>query len=153
MSAPEILEPLLGSWTGTSTLFRPWMTPAESDSPSTATVERVVGGKFAALTYTWEIDGAPQEGMILLGQGKGGEVTAAWGDSWHMNPKLMFSTGSAGEGGAISVLGSYEAPPGPDWGWRTEIRTVEGGFEIVMHNISPDGEESIAVRNRYSRSS
>ena len=151
MSVPEILETVQGDWTGTSTLWLPWLTPPERESASTATVERVVGGKFAAVRYTWEHEGQGHEGLLLVGQTKAGEVTASWVDSWHMSAKIMFSTGSVGEGGAISVLGSFEAPPGPDWGWRTELRATDGGFEIVMHNISPEGEESIAFRNTYRR--
>ena len=151
MGVPEILDALGGDWTGTSTLWLPWLSPPERESPSTATVERAVGGKFVSLGYTWEYEGAAQEGLLLLGRARSGEVTAAWADSWHMSDKIMYCTGSAGEDGAISLLGSYEAPPGPDWGWKTEIRTTDGGFEIVMHNISPEGEESIAFRNTYQR--
>jgi hypothetical protein len=151
VSVPEILEALRGGWIGTSTLWLPWLSPPERESASTATVERAVGGKFVSLKYTWEYEGAAHEGLLLLGRARSGEVTAAWADSWHMSDKIMFCTGSAGEGGAISVRGSYEAPPGPDWGWRTEIRAADGGFEIVMHNVSPEGEESIAFRNTYRR--
>ena len=55
---------------------------------------------------------------------------------------------------------SYAAPTGPDWGWRTVIAPEGAGagagagadaFSIVMYNISPDGEETLAFRNDYAR--
>jgi hypothetical protein len=51
------------------------------------------------------------------------------------------------------MLGSYAAPPGPDWGWRITIRSASPAeFQIVMHNISPDGQEDLAVQIDYARS-
>jgi Protein of unknown function (DUF1579) len=154
VSAPEILEPLLGSWTGTNTLFRSWVEPPEPQevvSPSTAVVERVAGGRFVSIKYTWEVDGAPAEGILLVGHDpKSGEATAAWADSWHMGHALLLSKGTA-DARSINVLGSYAVPPHPDWGWRTEFRPTDGGWEFVMHNISPEGEEYFAVRGLYER--
>jgi len=42
--------------------------------------------------------------------------------------------------------GSYAAPPGPDWGWRTVIEIPDDdSFRMVMYNVSPEGKEELAV--------
>lgn len=55
---------------------------------------------------------------------------------------------------AADLRGSYEAPPGPDWGRRITIRSVSAAeLQIVMHNISPEGQEDLAVQLDYRRGS
>ena len=50
------------------------------------------------------------------------------------------------------MRGSYAAPPGPDWGWRIAIRPGDGSaLAIVMHNVTPGGEEAVAVEATYKR--
>ena len=45
------------------------------------------------------------------------------------------------------------APSSPDWGWRIELEVTElDEFEMRMYNISPQGEEELAVQARYDRS-
>ena len=153
MPPPQSLERLTGDWTGTSRLWRPWLTPPDTQSGSTATVAPAVGGKFLTIGYTWIVDGEAQEGLLLLGQRpKEGAVSAIWVDSWHMSDVPMVCSGTVDGAGVVNVLGSYAAPPGPDWRWRTVIDPArDGSFEIVMYNISPDGEETLAFRNRYQR--
>ena len=64
----------------------------------------------------------------------------------------MVCAGSMDDDGVIDVRGSYAVPPGPDWGWRTVIEPAgKDSLEIVMYNISPGGEETLAFRNRYER--
>lgn len=153
MSAPGSLKKLVGRWTGTSRLFRPWLSPEESASESSASVALAARGRFATIEYTWEVDGEPQEGLLLIGSENGdGAVQAVWIDSWHMSDKSLTCLGGIDGAGVIDILGSYAAPPGPDWGWRTVIDPGEGAsFEIVMYNISPEGEQMVAFRNRYER--
>lgn len=153
MSRLQSLEQLVGRWTGTSCLWRPWLPSPESESASAAVVALAARGKFITIAYTWDLDGEEQEGFILLGrEAKGSAVHASWVDSWHMSDKPMTCVGGMDDAGALAVLGSYAAPPGPDWGWRTVIaRTGENSFEIVMYNVTPDGQETIAVRSRYER--
>ena len=154
MTVPAALEFLLGSWTGTSRLWRPWLEPSDTASVSTATVGVVARGRFMTIDYTWELEGEAQQGLLLLGlEHKAGVVHAVWVDSWHMGEKPMTCTGTADEAGVVTVLGAYAAPPGPDWGWRTVLTpNAEGGsFEIVMTNIAPDGEETPAFHNHYAR--
>lgn len=152
MSAPDSLAGLQGAWTGEGTLIRPWITPPESSYRTTATVAIVAGG-FLRVDYTWSDEGTPQDGLLLLTEDKGAGVSAVWVDSWHQSQSFLISTGSRDPDGFVSVRGTYPAPPGPDWGWRTVVSVADGGFEIVMYNISPEGEEALAVRNRYGRAS
>jgi len=49
---------------------------------------------------------------------------------------------------------SCHAPPGPDWGWRTEFDTKDGdSFRIAMYNVPPGGEEELAFEAAYKRRS
>jgi hypothetical protein len=150
----EHIASLVGRWSGTSRLWRPWQFPVESDSGSTADVGLVAGSRFVTIRYTWACDGKDHEGLILLGrEPTGNVVNAAWVDSWHMSDKPLICTGTVDDPtGAVAVVGTYAAPPDPDWSWRTEIAPRgEAGFEIVMWNISPKGEETIAYRNVYEK--
>src|SRR5262245_41919027 len=104
-----------GSWRGTSTLQDPHCGIAE-ESPSTATVTALPSG--VRLDYAWSYQGKPQQGSILFGV-DGPTVTAPWTDTWHTGNQPMTCSGSAGP--ALSVRGSYAAPPGPDWGWRIDV--------------------------------
>jgi hypothetical protein len=148
------LEDLVGQWTGTSRLWRTWLSIPESDSRSTASVDLTANGRFITIEYTWACDGEDHEGFMLLGrEPTRNVVNAAWVDSWHMSDKPLICSGTVDDDtGAISVLGTYAAPPGPDWSWRTEIRPRgDAGFEIVMYNISPEGRDEMAFRNMYER--
>ena len=159
MTAPaaarlERLASFVGHWSGTSRLWRPWQSPAESDSASTADVALLANGHFLTVRYTWACDSKDHEGFMLFGrEGERNVVNAAWVDSWHMSDKPLICTGTVDERtGAIAVVGSYAARPDPDWDWRTEITPRgERAFEIVMYNITPKGEEAIAFRNVYER--
>ncbi len=69
----------------------------------------------------------------------------------------MLCEGDIQPDGAARVKGSYAAPPGPDWGWRITIKppiNAPGSgesFRMTMHNITPDGEEMLAVEAAYTR--
>ncbi len=70
----------------------------------------------------------------------------------HMSDKFMICQGAAEPDGAIVVRGSYAAPPGPDWGWRMVIGPGDGDtFRLIMYNISPDGQEDLAVEASYTK--
>jgi len=150
MEAFSRLIGLTGRWRGTYRLIVEPDQPAR-DSESTAVVAPVAGGRFARIDCGWEFEGNPQEGSILFGSDRErGVVTALWVDSWHTINKVMSCEGVAGA--SLDLLGSYAAPPGPNWGWRTVIDTPEpDSFRMVMYNISPAGKEHLAVDAVYRR--
>ena len=140
-----------GTWRGTSTLQDPH-SGLDDESASTATVTPVLGGRFVRIDYTWSYGGKPQEGSLLVGlQKKAETATAHWIDSFHNGEKVMACSGSAAEDGAVSVRGSYAAPPGPDWGWRIDVIPAGETLRIVHHNVWPEGKEELAVESRYTR--
>jgi hypothetical protein len=108
MNPLDLLATCAGSWRGISTLQDPHAGIAE-ESPSTATVTPESGG--ARLDYTWSYRGTPQQGSILLSL-DGPTLAARWTDSWHTGGKPMACSGPRGD--ALSLRGSYPAPPGPD---------------------------------------
>jgi hypothetical protein len=145
---------LLGSWSGESRLFTPWMPNPESASNSTLVVSPAAKGNFLSFAYTWSHEGVDHEGLLLVGNAnKAEEATAAWIDSWHMSGSVMQCKGSVDEPGVILLRGSYAVPPGPDWGWRIEVRSPSADeLALLMFNISPEGGEDIAVQADYKRS-
>jgi hypothetical protein len=116
-------------------------------------VAPVAGGRFARIDYTWGERDNPLDGSIFFGRdGERGVVTALWVDSWHMSDKVMTCEGVATGGDSIDVRGTYPAPPGPDWGWRTVVKTAEEDLlRMVMCNVSPEGKEYLAVDAAYRR--
>lgn len=164
MSLIELLTPFAGAWTGSNRL---WMMPGTDpeESAGTATLSFSGQGKFAELRYTWATEGDPEDGFIVLRELRGG-VQAVWGDSWHTPDGFYLWNGEvvgsdrAGlptergpqTGGLIIVRGNYPAPTGPDWGWRIELDLrLAGQLQMRMVNITPDGEEMLAVQAVYSR--
>jgi len=146
------LSELTGNWRGSGTLFTPWRTPAETEYDSTAFIS-IAARNFLKLEYTWEADGKPQDGLMLVSENnKAGSISILWIDSWHQSETFLISKGSRTTAGDISVLGSYPAPTGPDWGWKTILRPLgDEALEILMYNIPPDGNEEIAVHDKYRR--
>ena len=145
---------MVGFYTGTNLLNLSWLPEPEHLSDGTMRVEKVAGGNFWQLTYTWTYHGEAQDGAMLLGiSPKTRKATMAWGDSWHQNGSLMVSQGEADESGQqVSVLGYYRAESGPDWGWRISLSQPDPDtFEMVMMNITPEGAEDLAVRATYRR--
>jgi hypothetical protein len=153
MSVPSSLTKLIGSWVGDNTLYVPWLDPPQSKSDATATITSVTRGKFLSIAYTWADHGEPHEGLLLLGQHpETGVVTSAWTDSWHQSGAILHCTGAVEADGSVSLLGSYPAPPDPEWGWRTVISPRgDKAFDVVMINIAPNGDEVVAVETRYHR--
>ena len=154
MSVPPILENLVGSWHGINRLHTTWV----PDNPvretnSAAVVELTARGRFLKIEYDWTFEGSAQEGLILIGDEKTSDaVKAFWIDSWHLSDKFMVSEGRRENGGTVSMKGFYSVPDHPDWGWRTIIEPErENTFKIIMYNVSPEGEESLAVQMEYKR--
>ena len=152
MSALDRLAACAGRWRGSSRLHDPH-TGKPEDSTSTAVLTALLGGRFVRLDYDWSYRDARQEGSLLLGrQSDHGRATAHWIDSWHMSDGVMACEGAVDTDGTIDVRGSYAAPPGPDWGWRIVVRPADGpALHIVMYNVTPEGEEALAVEATFAR--
>ncbi len=151
MSLPENFEKLTGNWLGKNSLHTPWM---EDDpikiSDSEAVVETAAINRFLKIEYTWIFEEKPQAGILLIG-GKENSAKAVWIDSWHNGNEFMNCEGTF-EGNSIKIKGFYKVPDHPDWGWKTEINFEnENSFKIIMHNVTPEGEESLAVEVVYTR--
>jgi hypothetical protein len=150
MSLAKILA-CAGQWNGKSTLQDPHNNIAD-ECASTLTITPILKGTFVRIDYTWSYQGATQEGIILVGfEKQANAVTAHWADTWHMSDKAMTLRGGVDADGTISVLGSYAAPPGPDWGWRIVLSPGES-FRMTMYNIWPEGKDELAVTAVYTRS-
>ena len=112
----------------------------------------MAGGSFLQFDYGWTYEGEEQAGLLLLGYDEENAASAAWVDSFHMSTKIMSCAGRAADG-MVELSGFYATPSGPDWGWRITIRSVSPNeLTIVMHNISPEGQEDLAVQIDYTRS-
>lgn len=141
-----------GNWQGKNSL---WLSPDEParESATTLSLNPAINGKFVEAKYTWADEGRPQEGILLIGYEEARQLaTAVWADSWHMGEKFMFCQGVAKENGSVDVRGQYQAPTGPDWGWRIVVEPEgKNALNLIMYNIQPDGQEALAVKAIYSR--
>ncbi|MFY0580084.1 DUF1579 domain-containing protein [Cystobacter fuscus] len=147
------LSKLVGEWEGVT---RTWFEPdtLEDESVWRGTIRPVLGGRFVVHEYEGAFKGKPLAGMAIYGYHLDPErYEMAWVDSFHSGTGIMFSTGSRG-GQGYAVQGSYAAPSGPPWGWRTEIHQPEPDRLLITHyNIPPEGQgpETKAVETEYRR--
>ena len=113
----------------------------------------ILDGKFVRVDYTWQYQGTPQQGSILWGYDTELAIaTAYWIDSWHMGDKGMLCQGEVTEDGVLSVRGEYDVGEGPAWGWRISVIQPDGtSLQMIMNNISPDGQEELAVEATYTQ--
>lgn len=153
MNLIDLHPRLVGRWSGRKHVWLEARPNPEATCDSTLVIAPAARGKFLRFEYEWSHDGAAQEGLLLIGNHNDRQLaTAAWVDSWHMGGRVMPLQGSVDALGAVSLLGSYDVPLGPDWGWRISL-TLSGpaDLRIVMHNISPEGNKELAVRADYRR--
>lgn len=152
MSIPQALAELTGEWAGVKQL---WLTPTDpgQQSAATAAVSTAAQGQFLAIRYTWAVDGQPQDGLLLLGSETPDALPkAVWIDSWHMANQFMICAGESASEQSAAFRGAYAAPPGPDWGWRITVEADDAArFRLVMHNITPEGQEALAVLASFAR--
>jgi len=154
MSVPEILEKMVGKWRGVNRLHTTWIpeNPVR-ETASIATIELTARGRFLKIEYDWTYDEAVQEGLILIGDEKDTDsIKAFWIDSWHLSDKFMVSEGRREMNDSVVLKGFYTVPDHPDWGWLTVIEPErDNSFKIIMYNVSPDGEEALAVEMEFTR--
>ena len=152
MEFSEICEKLLGDWEGQ---YQLWLDPdAPPDtSKSKARITKTVKDKFLQIEYDWSYEGEKNEGLLVIGYNEIKEkIQMSWIDSWHQQHDFMHSTGLIENENTFSAKGSYLAPKGPNWEWRTRIiAQSDNAFTFEMYNISPLGNEDIAVRVEYSK--
>lgn len=146
------LTELAGRWSGSNRL---WFMPGDPVSKSQAKAS-VVSSGLGALTviaYTWAYEGKPQEGTLMMrAESDQDDVQVVWFDTWHTNNKFMMFRCEDDQEGLVVVRCTYAVPPGPDRGWRIVLGADSADeFRILMHNITPDGEEMLAVDTRYRR--
>jgi hypothetical protein len=146
------LADLAGEWTGTNKL---WVVPGEPvrESDTTASVSLVGQGQFLMMRYTWAEGGKPQDGTLLIGTATGEKAAdIVWLDSWHMRDDVLRLRRQPAGDALLDALGSWAAPPGPDWGWRIVLRPESrDAFRMLMYNITPEGREMLAVEAAYRR--
>jgi hypothetical protein len=151
MTIFEKLKMCSGTWDGTNCLHDP-DTRLPDISPSTAIITPILGGIFIRFDYDWIYRGKKQEGSMLIGNDIKSQLNSIyWIDTWHMGNKAMMCKAVAPNENDISVIGSYPAPPGPDWGWRIAIAPGDARLSFTMFNISPVGNEDIAVETIYPK--
>lgn len=152
MAISPALASLVGRWSGDNTV---WLEPGTDPlrSSASADVSLEAEGQALSMRYVWAEGGKAQSGVLLLvGDATLTAWAGAWTDSWHYANQLMDVRG-AGDGNSVSVRGSYAAPPGPDWGWRLVLEPGDADRCMLrMHNITPDGEEALAVEMQLTRS-
>jgi hypothetical protein len=146
------LKAVAGNYKGTNRLHDPH-TNEPDDTPSNLTLTRILNGRFIRIDYTWSYQSKPQEGSMLIGfEPDENLATIHWIDTWHMSNKVLALNGAVESDDSINVLGSYPAPPDPDWGWRIVIKASdEKSLKISMFNITPQGDEYPAVEANYTK--
>jgi hypothetical protein len=152
MSVHEKLAALSGQWNGRNRLNLSWEPDPIKESESTAKVSRRAGDTCLEISYTWEYEGKPQDGFIVISKDAGSEkANAFWTDSWHSANVLMNCIGSVNDRGAANLKGHYKVEGHPEWGWRTEIVPDGDKFKYLMFNVSPEGHEEWAVEMEFTR--
>lgn len=152
MTLDDIKDSLIGVWTGENVLRLSWMTPPEFKSVGELTATTAVRDKFLSITYKWSHEDTTHEGLILIGfDAKQQTATASWMDSWHSSTAPMLLKGTISDEKTIDLRGEYEVPNHPNWGWRIVITPNNDALQMTMYNISPEGEEDLAVQADYKR--
>jgi hypothetical protein len=137
-----------GHYRGTTrTYFEPGSTPDESTD--TLYAQPLLGGRFLRITWFGSVMGKPRQGELTLGYHRdGGEYELCWVDTFHTGTALLVSRGKARDDGVISVLGDYAAGS-ERWGWRTELVHAGRSFALRAFNISPAGQEDLAIESSF----
>lgn len=154
MDVPLMWENYVGSWTGTNCLHDPH-TGFPDESPSDLVIVSE-GNAPIKMTYSWVYMGDNQTGSFEIRFDKDfNQGTLDFKDTWHTGETGIPCQGTIDPLGKMNFLGSYAAPPGPDWGWRILLyppHTDERErLSVQMFNIEPDGTEEIAVEALYHR--
>lgn len=140
-----------GKYLGKSDLHLSWLPEDQkfSHCDSTLEVQKHADGKMYVVTLDWSHEGAPQiGGFVIVVDPESGAAQSGWTDTWHMTGAILHSRGIAGAD-SISVTGQYGDAESGIWNWRTEFIWSAAEIEMIMTNISPDGDEEWAVKALY----
>ena len=145
MNVVQFLSAMAGQWQGD---YKLWLDPSKDPalSDTTLVVKPTANHSYFLIHYNWMFQGQDKAGVFLLG-GKDQQVQASWGDSFHMEPLPMICQGEL-DGDKLVMLGSYPAGA-EEWRWRTEFSLHAGKLVMRAYNISPSGQEDIAVEAVY----
>jgi hypothetical protein len=146
------LAAMVGDWEGR---FRLWFEPGKLADASVqrGSIRLVGGGRFLLHEYEGSCSGEPMAGVALWACHLDEKAfECAWAESFGTGTSIIFSTGPL-EGERFRALGSYgDGAGGERWGWRTELSQPDADhLDIRMFNITPGGEEALAVEVNYAR--
>ncbi|MET3493484.1 DUF1579 domain-containing protein [Variovorax boronicumulans] len=146
------LARMAGQWEGR---FRLWFEPGKpaDESVQRGSIRVLLGGRVLLHEYTGRCGGEPMQGVALIAHHLDEcRYESAWAESFGTGTSIMFSTGTSGDP-RLSMLGSYsDKEGGSTWGWRTAIEQPDDDtLNLRMYNISPAGEEALAVEVNYRR--
>lgn len=143
---------MAGQWEGR---FRLWFEPGKlaDESLQRGSIRVLLGGRVLLHEYTGHCAGEPMEGVALIAYHLDERrYESAWAESFGTGTALMFSTGVSGDP-RLSMLGSYsDGQGGSRSGWRTAIEQPDDDtLDLRMYNITPEGDEALAVEVNYRR--
>jgi hypothetical protein len=147
-----LLQRLVGTHTGRARL---WFEPGDprDDEPATGTVTPLQGGRFVRLEYSTRIGGEDQTGSAVVGCGLDRSLwQIAWIDTFHTGLAIMFLEGPCEPGATkVDARTTYSVGEGPAWGWRTTLEPTGDGIVVQHFNVTPDGDEMLAVDMGFTR--
>jgi hypothetical protein len=147
--AIEDVHAYVGLWRGESRLLLHRPVEETYLSVMTAETEQTMQQQALLMRYAWQVEDEPQDGLFVLNQ-LDDVVAGLWFDSWHMANSSMTTTGARLDGG-LSVCGSYPTSEGPDWEWRILLQPAANSRLLRMFNITPEGDEELAVDADFAR--
>jgi hypothetical protein len=141
-----LLQRLVGTYTGRARL---WFEPGEprDDEPATCGATPLLGNRFVRLEYSTRIGGEDQTGSATVGCVLDRSMwQIAWVDTFHTGLTIMFLEGPYEPGATkVDTRTTYSVGDGPAWGWRTALEPTGDGIVVQHFNVTPDGDEMLAV--------